>query len=262
MRSEPVDEAVLYRAPGWAPGTLNGLLSVSTGLWYAEPCCCAGYGGGACAGARGGTPKCSGRRWPGLGLLKRWPYSSLGLFCFNGFRSGLVSPNCGVDAFNFCRGFGAGAGASLCCGAGGSRSRTMVYGFLVDFNVVCGRFGLSSHLAKRRRDGYRKTHIGLSARLSSSNRLLEFPKCVTEFSSKKELSFSASSCAARFAAFVWKAGFCREDRESTGRKGARCFRGLVFIDWTASDLFYLTVAGELTECSVVANSDPPLCLCC
>lgn len=85
MKSEPVDEAELWRGAG---------------CW-----------------------KCSGRRWPGLGLLKRWAYCSLARACFSGFRSGLVWPNCGAaGALSSSRGLGAGTDA------GGSRSRTMLGG--------------------------------------------------------------------------------------------------------------------------------------
>jgi hypothetical protein len=45
-----------------------------------------------------------------------------------------------------------------------------------------------------------------------------------------ELSFSVPSWGALFAAWVGKLGFCGDDSESTGRNGARCFRGLVLID--------------------------------
>jgi hypothetical protein len=119
--SEPVDEAVLRREAAW---------------------------------------KCSGRRWPGLGLLKRWAYSSLDLATgFSGFLRGLACPNWGVGAgagagaFNSWRGFA--AGASLC---GGSRWRTM---------AACTAFvgkGLASQLQL----------------LSPSYRLLELPRCAGE----------------------------------------------------------------------------------
>jgi hypothetical protein len=112
---------------------------------------CPACWGGACAVGRGAIWKCSGRRWPDLGLLNRCECSWLSLACFNGFLSGLVSPNCGVGAFSCCRGLGAGTGASFRRGsvAAGSRSRTMAYGALVDwvpgraFERGCDVWGLS-----------------------------------------------------------------------------------------------------------------------
>jgi hypothetical protein len=131
MKSEPVDDAVLWREALCVDGTLNGLLSVSNGLCFGGTCwgaACGGAGWEECV--RGAAWKCSGRRWPGLGLLKRWACSPLALSCFSGFLSGLVSPNCGAGALSSRTGSGAAAGASLCggCSAGGSRSRTMAEG--------------------------------------------------------------------------------------------------------------------------------------
>ena len=173
------------------------------------------YCGGGWDDTRGAEAwKCSGRRWPGFGLLKRCAYSSLSLACFSGFLRGLVCPNCGDGFLSSCRGFGASAGASVRggCGAGGSRSRTILYGFWVDrepswpfAEVACGTIRLKCHLAKVNMLEWGRSHgtyCGLMRELPSSKRLLESPRYVTERSSKKELSFSASFRGMRFAASV------------------------------------------------------------